>query len=101
MTRLPTQPQVKGVGQSLASVFRHLNQQPLKDYLKGIPSEPSSVLLSGYVCSIGVICQNNGIVLSALYVSPTPKTNDVKEQHSWVNKVFEEVRGMFLKRAEY
>lgn len=101
MTRLPTQPQVKGVGQSLASVFRHLNQRPLKDYLKGIPSEPSSVLLSGYVCSVGVICQNNGIVLSALYVSPTPKTNDVKESHSWVNKVFEEVRGMFLKRAEY
>lgn len=40
MTRLPTQPQVKGVGQSLASVFRHLNvDYPTNNHWKIILNE--------------------------------------------------------------
>lgn len=40
MTRLPTQPQVKGVGQSLASVFRHLNvDYPIHNHWKIILKE--------------------------------------------------------------
>lgn len=40
MTRLPTQPQVKGVGQSLASVFRHLNvDYPTNNHWKIILKE--------------------------------------------------------------
>lgn len=68
MTRLPTQPQVKGMGQSLASVFRHLNvDYPTNNHWKIILKE--SPVNQAQFCYLFVLlsCKENQYFIYVYY----------------------------------